>query len=310
MKGASAELQLSMYDRILIATDGSEEAENAAERGLDLAVLFDAVVDVLYVVERFAVDLTRSEREEEQLTDRGEAALRQVEERAADRGLDVATELTEGSPATRIDEYATERGAGLIVLGRQGATGVRERLLGSVTEQVVNESDVPTLVVPAEADAAPLGEVTYEDVLLPTDGSEGAAAAIPHGVAVAGDAGGTLHVLNVVDLQEAGGLFDAGGLETEFVERLESQGRDAVDAVAAAAERQAPRLSVRTAVVRTTSHRGVAAGIREYLEEHDADLVVMGSHGRSKLGRQLVGSVASRVLRIVDAPVLVVPRSS
>lgn len=310
MKGASVELQLSMYERILIATDGSDEAEQAAERGLDLAVLFDAAVDVLYVVDRGALDLTRSEREEEQLTDRGKAALQQVEERAADRGLDVVTELTEGSPATRIDAYATERGAGLIVLGRQGATGVRERLLGSVTEQVVNESDVPTLVVPAEADAAPLGKVTYGDVLLPTDGSEGAAAATPHGVAVASEYDAAMHVLNVVDLQEAGGLFDAGGLETEFVERLESQGRDAVDAVAADAEQRAPGLSVRTAVERTTSHGGVVAGIREYLEEHDVDLVVMGSHGRSKLGRQLVGSVASRVLRTVDVPVLVVPRPS
>lgn len=70
----------------------------------------------------------------------------------------------------------------------------------------------------------------------------------------------------------------------------------------------APDLDVSTAVERTTSFDGAAAGVREYIEDNDIDLVVMGSHGRSNLQRQLLGSVASTVLRTVDVPVLIVKR--
>ena len=116
-------------------------------------------------------------------------------------------------------------------------------------------------------------------------------------------------MLNVVDIQAAGGVFHAGGLETEFVERLDARGQATVDSAARKIEEAAPALSVTTAVERTTSFEGVAAGVREYVQNHDIDLVVMGSHGRSNLRRQLIGSVASTVLRTVDVPVLVVKPS-
>jgi nucleotide-binding universal stress UspA family protein len=147
-------------------------------------------------------------------------------------------------------------------------------------------------------------------LLLPTDGSENAEAATPHGVAVAERTDAVVHVLNVVDIQAAGGLFDAGGLDTAFVDRLDAQGRDAVERVATAVRESRSIEDVETAVVRTTEFGGAAVGIREYVADAGVDLVVMGSHGRSNLRRQLVGSVASTTLRTVDVPVLVVPRGA
>lgn len=134
--------------------------------------------------------------------------------------------------------------------------------------------------------------------------------AIPYGTAIAQRYGSDVHVLNVVDLQAAGGVFNAGGLEKEFLERLDARGQEAVDSVASKIEESVPDLTVETAVERTASFEAAAAGIREYVEEHEVDLVVIGSHGRSNLKRQLLGSVASTVLRTVDVPVLVVKRSS
>jgi nucleotide-binding universal stress UspA family protein len=51
--------------------------------------------------------------------------------------------MIEGKPAVRISEYADEQGADLIVVGRQGLTGLGRRLLGGVTEQVLHRSEVP-----------------------------------------------------------------------------------------------------------------------------------------------------------------------
>jgi nucleotide-binding universal stress UspA family protein len=296
-----------MYSHIVIPVDGSDEAAVAARRGLELAATVDATVDVLHVVERNALRLTRGADERERLRERGRDVLADVEAIAAELGRPVRTELREGKPAVQIDEFAAGRDADLIVVGRQGATGLGKRLLGGVTEQVLHRSDVPVFVVPGETQAT--GDAAdYTRVLVPTDGSENAEVATRHGATIAREYDAALHVLNVVDLQAEGGLFSAGGLERDFVDRLQARGREAVDRVASDVREASPGLDVETAVVETKSFEGAAAGIREYVADSGTDLVVMGSHGRSNLGRQLLGSVASTVLRTVDVPVLVVKR--
>lgn len=90
------------------------------------------------------------------------------------------TEVIEGKPAVRISEYAVERDAALIVMGRQGITGLGKRLLGGVTEQVLHRSDIPVFVVPDD-DRTRTSEIDYARVLVPTDGSENATAAARHG---------------------------------------------------------------------------------------------------------------------------------
>ncbi|MCL7416592.1 MAG: universal stress protein [Halalkalicoccus sp.] len=297
-----------MYDHVLIPVDGSDEATHAARRGLELARQFGATVDVLHVVGRKTLRLTETADERRRLRERGERVLKGIEELASELGQPVTTELTEGTPASRIGEYAEERNADLVVIGRQGLTGLGKRLLGGVTEGVLANSDVPVFVVPDEDRMAENGS-DYARVLLPTDGSENATAAARHGAAIARGYGAAVDVLNVVDLQASGGLFSAGGLEREFVERLESRGNEAVEDIAGELAETAG-IEVRTAVERTTSFEGAAAGIREYVTDNDVDLVVMGSHGRSNLRRQVIGSVASTVLRTVDVPVLVVKRPS
>jgi nucleotide-binding universal stress UspA family protein len=295
-----------MYDRIAVAVDGSDESLRAARRGLRLARTFESDVTAVAVVDRAALRLSVSAAERTRLRDRAASALAAVEDVAADLGQPVTTDLLEGRPAVRIGEHVAERGVDLLVVGRQGRTGLGRRLLGGVTEQLLHRSDVPVLVVPDGGDEG--SDEAVSRVLLTTDGSENAAAAYPHGTAVAGRFDASLHVLNVVDVQAAGGAFNAGGLERDFLERLDARGREAVDDAARAVEAAAPELQVVTAVERTSSFAGVAAGVRAYVEANDVDLVVMGSHGRSNLRRQLLGSVAATVLRTVDVPVLVVKR--
>lgn len=283
-----------MYSRVLVCVDGSEAAETAARSGLDLARTFGATVDALHVVQRGW--LRPATGAADRLRERGRAALDEVE--SAAEGVEVRTELREGRPAERISAFARERDADLVVVGRQGLTGIGERLLGGVAERLLHRCSVPVLVVP---DVGPGG---YGRVLLPTDGSPEAAAAAPHAGAVAGRYGSVVHVLNVVDLQAAGGLFDAGGLDRAFVERLEQEGRDAVEALASGL--RGDGLETETAVRRAPGE-GAAAGISEYVVEGGVDLVAMGTRGRSDLGRGVLGSVTSAVLRTVDVPVLAVP---
>jgi nucleotide-binding universal stress UspA family protein len=139
----------------------------------------------------------------------------------------------------------------------------------------------------------------YDTILIPTDGSEHAVRAAEYGVYLARAFDATVHLLAVVDVQSAGGLFDAGGLDDAFVDRLEAEGEtslEAVEAVTADTDR------VRTALVRGSP----AEAILEYAAEQDADVIAMGTHGRTGVNRYIAGSVTERVVRRAEVPVLTV----
>lgn len=135
----------------------------------------------------------------------------------------------------------------------------------------------------------------YRKILVPTDGSEGATAAFDHALDLAGDAGATLHVINAVDptvvpVEMGDGMFEALRQSGEgLVEELRARGEDV-------------GVTVETAVVTAPP----AEAITGYADDHDIDLVVMGTHGRTGLNRWLLGSVTERVVRTSPAPVLTV----
>lgn len=139
----------------------------------------------------------------------------------------------------------------------------------------------------------------YDTILVPTDGSDHAVRAAEHGRSLARAFDATVHVLNVVDVQAAAGLFDAGGVDEEFVERLEAEGEAAIEDVEAVVGADG--------TLRTAVRRGKPGGtILDYAEETDADLLAMGTHGRTGVRRYVAGSVTEHVVRHATAPVLTV----
>jgi len=134
----------------------------------------------------------------------------------------------------------------------------------------------------------------YDEILCPVDGSPGSDAAVEHACGIAELADARLHALFVVDETVTG--VDAWDV---VVEHEEKRGERALDAVAeAGAERG---LSVERHLRRGRPDEEILDAAAEY----DADLVVMGTHGRTGVGRFLAaGSVAERVVRHSDVPVL------
>lgn len=137
----------------------------------------------------------------------------------------------------------------------------------------------------------------YDTILVPADGSDHAIRAAEHARTLARLFDATVHVINVVDLDAEAGLFDAGGVPPEFVERLEEDGRNAIESV--------EEVVGEAATVRTTVLEGSPADtILESIDDHDVDLVAMGTEGRTGVTRYIAGSVTERVVRLSDAPVL------
>lgn len=265
-----------MFDRILIPVDGSRCAKRAASHGFDLAARHDARVDVLHAAGGSAAggDIV------------GEAAALAPDDVAVER------HVVEGAAHDCIAAHIAGHGVDLVAMGRQGRGSLAEWLLGSVAERVLRAAAVPVLTVPdGRVDAA-----DYGDVLVTTDGSEHAEAAAP--VARAVRDGARLHVLTAVDVATAAGVFDAGGVSDAYIDRLEGQGREAVGRMADLVGGDVDR-----AVVRGSP----APAIATYVAERGVDLVVIASAGETSAAGRHLGTVAGRVLGVVEAPVLVVP---
>lgn len=133
----------------------------------------------------------------------------------------------------------------------------------------------------------------YGTVLVATDGSEIAARAATRGVALADALGADVHVLSVADVRDRPGWTDVRETERE-------RAAHAVDAVADEAVERG--ISTSTSVREGRPHREIVAAA----ERRDADLLVLGTHGRTGLRRRLLGSVATSVIQDAPCPVLTV----
>lgn len=141
----------------------------------------------------------------------------------------------------------------------------------------------------------------YDTILVPTDGSPAADAAVDHAVTIADRFDSTVHALYVVDTT-AYSTLEAGGGEL-VVDALEEEGQNAVRRISEAADER--DLTAVEAVVSGAAY----SSILEYADEEGIDMIVMGTHGRQGLDRYLLGSVTERVVRSADQPVLTVRMS-
>lgn len=151
-----------MFEKILVPIDGSKSADNALVQAFKLAKIHGSVVEILHVM-TLAENLptqpemsekidTPSEWVEEYLTqirERDEKMLSEAVQKANDAGLQgkVTSKLKVGKPGDVILEEASRGAFDLIVIGNRGLSGLKEFVLGSVSHQVVDESNVPVLVV-------------------------------------------------------------------------------------------------------------------------------------------------------------------
>lgn len=140
-------------EKIMIATDGSENVKNAVSWGIELAKATGAKIKAVYVLPPVSVSIaTRGERWADSLRnhlkDEGKSATEYVVEAGKKADVEVEPIIIEGNPADDIVRFATENGIDLIVMGTLGRTGISHLLLGSVAENVVRHSKTQVLVVP------------------------------------------------------------------------------------------------------------------------------------------------------------------
>ncbi|HET7322927.1 MAG TPA: universal stress protein [Halococcus sp.] len=138
----------------------------------------------------------------------------------------------------------------------------------------------------------------YNNILIPTDGSDGVQDAIEEGIALAKQTDATVHALYVIDNRDYGTVPDAEWMGLQGA--LENAGETAVEAVAERAETAG--VETVTAIEEGTPQDEIV----EYANEKGIDVIVMGTHGRSGVDRFLLGSVTENVIRRSEVPIHVV----
>jgi nucleotide-binding universal stress UspA family protein len=144
-----------MFEKILIATDGSENSERAAKFAIELAKLSGGKLTAMYVA-----DISRMAHLpddmllfsiRELLIKEGNEAVEFIEKLASEMGVSCDKVVAEGMPSDEILSFASKEGISLIVMGNVGRTGLDKFLLGSVAEKIVRNSKIPVLTVPRES---------------------------------------------------------------------------------------------------------------------------------------------------------------
>ncbi|WP_306060962.1 universal stress protein [Natronococcus wangiae] len=276
-----------MYDKILIATDGSDVAMTAANQGLAIAEMFDTTVHVLSVAD--VHEISRWETVQKHLRTERRRDVDAIASIAADRNLTVERVVRDGRPHHEILAYAEENDVDLLVLGTHGRTGICRWMLGSITTNVVRESPRPVLTVGETTKHVPR---RFNEILVATDGRPGTAAAVDHAIALADAYGATVHALYVVDntlSRLPAVLEEFERIGTKTTTNLKIRATECGVDVVRAVERGEP-------------HRAIVG----YAVDHAADLIVIGTEGRSGLDRLAFGSVAQRIVSTSPVPVLTV----
>ena len=143
--------------------------------------------------------------------------------------------------------------------------------------------------------------IKINQILVPTDFSEHARHALNYAVELSREFGATIHLLHVCDdinhiLADPSATLISISELVEEQERLANAELNELAATVPEGIEVLPRIKMQAPVV----------GILKYAEDHDIDLIILGTHGRTGMAHLVLGSVAERVVRQASCPVLVV----
>jgi nucleotide-binding universal stress UspA family protein len=138
--------------RILIATDGSETANEAADFGIEMVGCSGAKIYALYVIDTtpyrsVPLDQIWSKETLDEFERVGHEATSYVEQIGKAVGVEVESRVLRGHPAEKIVNFAEDNNIDMIIVGSLGKGGYERVLLGSISEKIVRHAKVPVLVV-------------------------------------------------------------------------------------------------------------------------------------------------------------------
>ncbi|MDD5452018.1 MAG: universal stress protein [Desulfovibrionales bacterium] len=275
---------LSRHEKILVATDGSRYSEKALDGAVNIAGKCGSSLYVLNVVELNPEFMSLAPEAVEKMERDSRTLLEETKERVSQKGITCETVIHEGEqPYEFIVSEAKRKKADLIVIGTHGRTGLKKLLMGSVAARVIGHAPCPVMVIPLR------GSVGLKNILVATDGSIYAEAAVKEAISIAAACDSKLSAVCVVK----------GQRPTKYT----SEAEKIVERVVKGAAKSNIQAE---GIVREGEPYEVIADLAR---EKQVDIIIMGRYGRTGLTKLLMGSVTKRVIGHASCAVLVIPGS-
>lgn len=308
--GSAAPLQ-----RVLVALDGSDTSHGALLLAIALSRQYKSELILCTVVDRDAAIVAAQSPDGpfmgfDNIVEHYETAARLLLTEAAARtsatGAPTTTMLLDGRPAVAIADYAKEAGVDAIVMGTHGKSGLERMFLGSTAEGVLHLTTVPTFVVHQTGDAsfAPAALPTVPEfgrILVAVDDSDPSDAAIAFALDLAAATQSRVLCCNAI---EQGQFFDKAARYGYNPGPLLADLRGHASALIEEKTRAAKERGL--TVISIIVEGNAPDAILKAAADNDADLIVVGTHGRRGLQRLFIGSVAESIVRHSVLPVAVV----
>jgi len=284
-------------EKLLLATDGSQFSEGAIREAIRLAKKCSSKLSAITVIE------TNPEYETiaPQLLEKSEKAAREhleaVKARAKKEGVDCGTSILEGEDSYHyISDEAAKNKISMIVMGRRGRTGLKRLVMGSTTARVIGHAPCNVLIVPRAA------QVEFKSIVVATDGSKYSTAAASEAIGIAKKNKSALTVIAVVPAE----FLTPTDVDFSMAQRELIVEKDMHEAEKNAKAIKDAAIKEGVSVQAFVMSGKPAEAITQTAQEKKADLIVLGSHGRSGLEKLLMGSVTERVIVSSPCAVLVV----
>lgn len=294
----------SLFSTIVVGVDGSEPSINAVTFGARLArehdgrlILCNAANWIPVVAQLETAAPFDPNPLIEGMREQGDTLLREAREVAKAHGVLALPRATDGEPVEGILQIARDEGAHVVVMGTHGRRGLGRAVIGSTTEALLRASDIPVLTVRGKASDA--ARRCFERLFVAIDDSEPSDAAVGAVLALPAEDRAHVTFASVADADSATGL--RGHFHDAMIRKvLRDRAQHIVDRALDSAGSM--HVSAQGRVIEGTTDCEVLAAARE----DNADLIVMGSHGRRGIQRFLLGSIAEKIVRSAPVPVLVV----
>ena len=277
---------------ILVPLDGSPEALGALPYAVALSGA-GATIELLTVIHDASEQAT------------AENQLQAAAQGLGNANITVRLRTLTGDPATEIVEAAANGGASMIVMASHGRGALGRLIHGAVADHVARQATVPVMVIRKEIEGP--GPVGIMRLVLPVDGSPLAEESLPFATTLAQRLGAPIQLVRSVNVAElmppAVGMGEA--IPFEVYDETEREMRQEAEQYLqnVAAKLRAGGINVTAQIL----FGPPASAISEVT--HTGDLVILVSHERSGIARWLMGSVAEQLVRIDEAPVVLVPGS-
>ncbi|HSW57373.1 MAG TPA: universal stress protein [Dehalococcoidales bacterium] len=294
-----------MFERILLPLDGSELAEAALPYARNLAEQLEAEIYLIHICPP----------EHQFYTHMHQIYLNSIQERmlqkinagrTAASEKKIQAEVLVGDPVKAIFDFIKMKKINLVALTTHGNSGFKPWAMGNVADKIVRGSGIPTLLIRINSQKdLKVRRANIQNILVPLDISEVSKTALPYAIELAQKLKAGIHLFSMAQTAFAQSLDSTGagiGINWSEVDKASEKG------VNEFLEKTKAEVSQLGIPVEYSSILGIDAAfeILEIEKKGKVDMLVMATRGRSSIARWAFGSVAEKVLREGNLPILLI----